>query len=354
MTTQIKPLIGVRFADGSSFSKYIDMISRFTLQAGFVFSENRLYQNITTLDVSQTKKSSTTKDYIHISLVAERRKLAEYVFNLNDGSSNDGSTNDDSQAAEESETGTAVSFNISDFKNVTSGIKAKNAFSMYIYPNDTHIFLQILSNITASSPDVSAIPSLSYLDIPFVNLPYPNGDDKPVCVIQSTDFAGKCKMLTKLKCPIRIYYRNNKIVFQAIQNGNSGTSITFGGESETAPSSASNPPETDPFTIGLNGLITYLNTKQLESSPAPKLIVFSDDYYIEVRYQYLKALAKLEPISQKGIITMYMYPSFPLKLVTNMGTSASITIHILESIIYIYEYIKLITFMSKTSARNRK
>lgn len=212
-----------------------------------------------------------------------------------------------------------VGLTIANLRSVTKSIGKGDSIRIYMLPDDHLLYLKIIShNAKALSGDnvVFVRPQM----IEMINYKingYKREENEPNCTVPVSDFSRMCTSMNSIKCNCVVIHGKPKgVVFQGMLEGEiSGRIDQFGFCDEIS----SIPNNIDIYNV-------VIKTPPVK---APKLkIKVAKEGGTKIRIQTIKALAKLNNLTPKGIVKFYVEKDLPVKIVVNIGSYGKLTVYL--------------------------
>src|SRR5579885_374396 len=186
--------------------------------------------------------------------------------------------------------------NIADVWCIAKTIRKKDVVRLYKKWDDLNLYIQIISNNNRSCgwDNVSIIRPINDLVLTVYEMPGYGWDEKqPNFTVPSTDFSRICTALASIKCDF--------IEIHGFPQGATFKSMTKG---------------------DIVGRVETLGNCDLTAPRSP---------IYQVKSSMVKALAKLNNLSNMGTIKFYLEPNHPMKLLSQIGTYGTLCIYIRSS-----------------------
>lgn len=199
-----------------------------------------------------------------------------------------------------------VPVNLANLKTQTTSIGKTDSLIFTVYPDRQRLLIEAKSSKTSSQGQNYVVIEQIEETRPIAPPDEFNGV-APICTVQAKEFSQKCTALSKFKC--------DKIIVTTTPTG-----ATFLAESATSTAGVM-------MNIGQPYPQDSGEKMRAPSIPGTKLIVEDENNIIVLLKNYVKALAKLDNISNNGKVLVYTLPNF-IKIKTNFGSSGDLYIYL--------------------------
>ena len=218
--------------------------------------------------------------------------------------------------------------NISDMRAITKTIGKKDSLRIYKLAGDPLLYIQIIGNNSRGTgrQNISVVRPHKVEVVEYKIPEYKRSERYPNCTISSTDFAKMCTSMSSLKCNyVTVYGLPKGVSFEGLTDGAMFGRIERFGSQDYSPNIHSMDSSSSPLR---------LNNINVPNTPKPRLVIKQttplpeDQIKIKIKMGLIKALAKLNNLTNHGMIKIYMEPDNPLKIICQIGNYGTLRIYI--------------------------
>lgn len=280
MKKNLNTSFSVEFHDGYSFKYLLDYLKETgnSVDSGgnFVFTQKGI----------RYSQSNVDNTILNTFLIFGK-ELCEYVFK---------SDNDEY----------IVGCSFEDICPVTKGIGKKDKFKMYKCPDQRYVyFYSVKNNAVSSSTGVTTILPKNIKYKKYLIDESLGKFDEPIVTITTSEFKNMCEeMLVYKSTYISVQGTKDKVTFIS-GNGTAANRFREFGKSNRS------------FNINKYNNMDIIHSKR----PGPNLRILpeSSDYIHKIRSSIIKSLAKLNNLSERGTVKIFMNEN-AIKLQSHIGT----------------------------------